>query len=186
MKLIDTECRFKPQGCPQTMPLHAKRSHEVNCPFNIALLCPFMYLYEEGLEPCNDEVTTKTILTHFTDCHHVPIRSFSRISLRFDTSGFVFPMKFDSIFKGAEETYYVMVLFEEGCSIMVVLLDNKKTQRVVTVALKQENDVLVMSRPTYGLQADNLSKACFELTADEVFHFDHPLSLDISVTASGN
>lgn len=195
MKLVKIECRYKPQGCTQIVSLYKKKSHEEKCTFNIVLPCPFMYLREEEeiLESCSDEVTTKTILSHLTKTHHVSVLHSSHskksiiINLPEAYTGFP-PSKLDRIITGPEGPYLVTISFLGGCELAIALLDNKKTQRLVTIELTKAKDRMTMSRPTYGLQADYLSVAYFQLTFEDLCDFADAdkLHISISVTTSRN
>ena len=191
MKQVKAECRFKDLGCPKSITLHEKQRHEDTCPFNIALPCPFMCLREEEdlLEACTAEVTTKTILTHLTTAHRIEVMhsaySKKTVLITLPNSALSLPYhKLDRIVLGSEGAYHVMISFLGSWEIAVALLDNKKTQRMVTIEIQREKDHMTMSKPTYGLQAEQLAIAVFQLTEDDIRHYIDAQKLRISIAVT--
>lgn len=192
MKQVKIDCKFKDLGCPKHITLHEKRSHEAECVYNIGLPCPFMRLLEEEevLQSCTAEVTTKTILAHLTTVHQVEVMhcAYSKKTVVVTMPNSIASLSFvklDRVVLGSEGAYHVMISFLLGSlEIAVALLDNKKTQRMVTMEIQRDKDRLTMSRPTYGLQGDHLAVAVFQLSEDDIQHYIDVKKLRVSIAVT--
>lgn len=192
MRKVMVDCRFRTEGCKETTTLAEKRAHEAVCPFNQSIKCPFMRLdedddfFDEVLEPCEAEVTTKSILAHMTNHHHVEAVSIKRTAKIVLDQRVLYSepvMKIDRVYVSPEVVFHVMLAnTNETIDFVVSILDHKIHQRVVNLEIRKGIDRCLMAKPTYGVKGKSHPCCVFQFSEHELLAYADSGKVEVCIT----
>lgn len=192
MRRAMVDCRFKSEGCKEVIPLTEKRQHENTCSFNQAIRCPFMKLDEDDdffddlLEPCDAEVTTKSILHHLTTDHLVEVIAIKRTARLILDERVIYSepiLKLDRVFSSPDVSFHVMLAnTNDTFDFVVSVLDHKIQQRIVSLELRKGLDRCLMVKPTYGVRGKTHPCCVFQFSDQELNAYVENGRLEVSIT----
>lgn len=192
MRRAMVDCRFKSEGCKEVISLTDKRQHEGNCPFNQAIKCPFMKLdddddfFDDVLEPCDAEVTTKSILQHLAAHHYVEVLAIKRTARILLDERIIYSepiLKIDRVFVSPDVSFHVMLTnTNDTYDFVVSVLDHKIQQRMVSLELRKGMDRCLMVKPTYGVRGKAHPCCVFQFTDQELSAYAENGRLEVSIT----